>query len=429
MAKKEKYFITKSDKTRTLFITCYDEQMPNGWEYVCDQIKKVEKKYHVSGICHSRTIDRDKTGIHNEDNVVYKKKHYHIAFRCADKKISPIRVSTVLNMLGIVFRPEIDDLLWKKDGVDTIHKGYASAVSYLIHDTEECESKPTEEAPYEIEEIISNLIIEELKQVLEGYSHFATSEKLTMADYENLDKEAYQMGYELKDFDAWYGSLPFVVRCNTKMRVIRESYDRGIKERAKQSDIEILRLCVFIQGAGNLGKSYACSYALKDYNTLKVNGGKTGRYDNLTVSTQALFVDDDHGTNILGFCGSSMVQAYKRGSNNPWWCGDRYIVTYNSSFEKWLNLSGVTTKEWNKDINHEVPTQEYEAALSRFFVCHLERRNGVTRLVCDSVCNRGTYEDQMRRKAMFIEFRDKFNECISQYTPSENEVDYSDIND
>ena len=131
--------------------------------------------------------------------------------------------------------------------------------------------------------------------------------------------------------------------------------------------------------------------------------------------------------------------AYRRNNNNSVWAGTYLIVTSNLSFLEWLeqchfkvyNLlnSGFNHKSWS--INDAWPflTDHAKAMVSRFYICRLvSQLDGTNKLVCDSVSTRGSVDDQIIRRDMFIQFQRKFNRTIFTYTPQSNSVDYSNVN-
>lgn len=50
-----------------------------------------------------------------------------------------------------------------------------------------------------------------------------------------LGQYAYKLGYDLGNFESWYSSLDFVIRRNAGMKTVKESYYRGVEERAKRA--------------------------------------------------------------------------------------------------------------------------------------------------------------------------------------------------
>ena len=406
-------------KVYSFAIKCYEDQMPFGLEHVINAIKNVDSRiYHILAILHYRDLVTD--GIWA---LAYEKPHIHIIIRCVDTK-KRVRVSTIMNMLGIYFRPGVDDLLWKNRGVETVGKFSEYAV-YLTHETPQAISDGKE--LYDITEIISNLSPDEIERVREGYVRVKESaKKVSQDELVALDKEAFDMGYNMKNFDEWYMSQPFQVRSNAKMKTIRESYDMGIHKRVEEQS-EVLRLCVFIQGASNTGKTYASTHAFDGYRVLHVGGGRTGKFDRLRPDHEVIIVDDDTCPSLLNMTDNTICYAYKRNKGNPPWSGQYFIVTSNLSFEEWLEASGIKTR---KNINgYNAPyTEHYNAMLSRFFVCRLERdENGVNHLACTSVSTRGDVYEQLERGKMFMDFKERFDNIISTYVPSDNYVDFGSI--
>ena len=233
-----------------------------------------------------------------------------------------------------------------------------------------------------------------------------------------LDEVAYKLGYELGDFDTWYDSLPFNVRSNAKMRTVKESYERGINKQLGEPK-EIPRLCVYIQSPSNMGKTYAAWYALerlgKKY--LPIGGGGTGKFDELKVTHDGIVIDDDSCPNLLNMADMRFCRAYKRNKNNPPWVGKYLIVTSNLPFAEWVyEKCGIKNKE------------NQQAARSRFYVCHLEEVNGNNVLVCTSPSSRGSAKTKREVLEMYKAFRTYYDESLAGYHPSNNDVDYSELN-
>lgn len=413
--KKKMYTIRTNVKS--LSIKCYDEQLPDGWETVKKMIKALPKEYHVIAIRHDRDYNADDIW---EPSV--EKPHYHIIWRTT-KKVSE-HVSTVLNKLGVKYRPGIDDNLWKEHGVEGI-SDFGNLATYLTHDTKQAilDGK----THYEFTELVSNLSIEEIKNVRDGYVRVsAPTGKIGMQEMKELDEQARKIGYELKDFVDWYSSLDFSVRAHSKMNVIEKSYYLGVRQRIEENN-EVNRLCIYIQGDKNVGKTYAAIHAFDGMKVLTVGGGGTGKFDTLSPATNAIIIDDDKAPNLLNMTDNYMCQVFRRNRNNPYWCGEFYVVTSNLPFRQWLEECGITTSKYDRTCAKD--TEHYRAMLSRFYVCHIENKGGVNVLVCDSVSKRGTSEEQKARKGKFINFRNIFNKLLSTYVPETIKVDYTDVND
>lgn len=408
MAKKIIY--TYDHQVRTLSLKFYDEQLPQGWGVTSQNIKAVDKsKWQVIGICHDRDPVGDDFWEPSTDKL-----HYHIIARILNNK--RVRVKQILDALGIVYRPDIDKFLWENHGVETCDD-FCNMTAYLPHWTQQAELDG--KARYELEELVSNLSIEEIKQIIQGYTRVSESlEKVTPAMLAQLDEDAYKLGYELGDYDAWHGSLPFNVRSNAKMRTVKESYNRGVDEKLKKIG-RVYRLCVFIQSPKNMGKTEAAHRALERLGVeyLDVCAGGTGKYDELTPSTGAIVVDDAPITHILAMADTRCCKVYRRGSSNRPWMGDYLIVTSNKTFDRWLDDCGVDYD--NRD-----------AARSRFYVCCLGQVEGSGRnvLVCMSRAERGSDDFLQKMDQKYIQFRDLYNDSLAEYHRSRTARERVDIN-
>ena len=398
-------------KVNTLAVKCYEEQMPYGWDYVCSVIRATSPDdFQVIAICHCLCTYADEGHFWKP---AIEKWHYHIIVRCTDRK-KRIRVKQILECLGIKYRPGLDDELWANHGVETVGD-FAGYATYLTHETETAIKEGKE--LYRMDELVSNLTIEEIKKIRDGYLRVSEStKKLTTSDLIALDDTAYKLGYELKNFTEWYDSQPFNVRSNAKMKTIRESYDRGVNARIEEG-AEMLRLCVFIHGEPNSGKTYASEKALSDKRYLTIKGGGSGKFDNLRVDHEAIIIDDDVCPNLLNMTDNYICRAYKRQSNNPAWTGKYFIVTSNYTFDEWIAMCKLGEKH-------------YEAAHSRFYICEIRQKSdGTNYLALSQPSTRGSIEQQTERADMFMDFQKKFNATMSGYRPSVKTFDYSKMID
>lgn len=416
--KKHCKILSIDDKVHSMALKFYDEQLVHGWAYTCDMIRATDPKdFQVIAICH----DRD---LYASDDLfwlpAFEKRHYHVIMRCMDRN-KRIRVKQVLRQLGIWYRPVVDAELWKNHGVETVEKfsGYAT---YLTHETEDAIRDGKE--LYKLDELVSNLTCEQIQEVRQGYQLVSQdNEKMTTAKWIELDASAYKLGREFGDFDAWYNTLPFTARSGAKIKTIRESYDRGVRDSVDE-DPKVLRTCIFIQGAPNKGKTYAVKVAvgLPGRLILCVEGGGSGKFDKLQAYMQAIVISDDVCPNLLNLADDYKCQAYRRNNNNPYWTGKYFIVTSNLSFAEWLSSCGIKVHKkkqgslgWTDDESEY--SDHYKAMETRFFVCHLAENNGKSRLALDSPATRGTFEEQKERLERFMQFQQKFNETIAGYEP------------
>lgn len=410
-------------QVRTLSLKFYDEQLPEGEEILKHRIMCLDKRlYQVVAIKHY------KDSVKNDGDpfeIASVKPHWHLYLRVVSKTNKP-RIGQLLKMLGIEYRKELDKDLWNQHGVETC-EDYTRCVVYGLHKTKQAESDG--KAEYDIKEYVSNMTIEEIKQIMDGYTRLESEAtrptSATLADMANV---AWQLGYDLKDFDEWWDSLPFVLQSHAKMRTIKERYKRGIEARVKK-DNKVNRLCVFIQGKGDQGKTYSSIQALKGKEVLVVGGSGTGKYDKLKPTTNAIIIDDDKAPNLLNMTDNYFCDAYRRNSNNPVWCGEYFIVTNNKSFEEWVEESGIKTTTYNSKIGAWVLSETYQALKSRFYICEIrQHKDGFNVLYCTAPSTRGTYEDQRQRFEKYEKFRSAYNESLRTYSNENKEFDYSNLN-
>lgn len=395
-------------KVNSMAIKVYDEQLPLGWQATVTSMCATSKKdFQIIGICHNRDIHAEKGDFWQAS---IEKPHYHIIFRCVDRN-KRIRVQTVLGTIGIVFRPHLDNELYANHGVETIGN-FAGYATYLTHETESA-IKDAKEL-YSMDELVSNLTIDEIMQIRNGYIRLTDSnKKVTTKDLVELDNIAYKLGYELMDFKKWYKSLPFSVRSHTKMSAIRESYNLGVDTKIEEKS-EVVRLCIYIQGSPNTGKTYGSKKALAGKRIHAVEGGGTGKFDDLRADHDAIIISDDICPNLLNMSDNYICKAYKRQSNNPAWAGNYFIVTSNLSFLDWLATCKIDTR-----------SKHYDALTSRFYVCEVLKNNdGDNYLALQSPSTRGAMDEQQKRLDMFLNFQHKFNEIMAGYRPQEIKIDY-----
>lgn len=400
----KKNHLTLGSRVRTLSLKFYDEQLPNGAEDLAKRIRDTDSKImHIIGIKH----DRDYVG---DDFwcAAIDKPHYHVILRILNNKRGYVGV--LLKGLGIEYRKGIDDILVNEHGVETCGH-FDNMTAYLLHMTAQSEEDGKE--PYSITEMVSNLTPEEIQQVLDGYIRVGHGgHKVDFETMEELDKQAFQIGHDLKDFDQWYNALDFASRTNAKIRVVRESYQRGVQERANDPNGQnVIRTCIFIHGTPNCGKTYAAKQACQKMglNYLVVGGGGTGKFDKLKPSHQAIIVDDDIMPNLLNMTDNYITQAYRRNSNNPWWCGKVIIVTSNLTFTEWLDKCGIRDKEWQ---GKWVDNPHIKALESRFYICEI---TPAKKLKCLSPSKRGTNLDQQERLDTYLKLRKEYDISLKEY--------------
>ena len=410
--------LTMESKVPDLFIKIYEEQLPDGLDKFLEGVKVIDKTdYWVLTIIHDRDLDGDEVF-----EPACNKRHIHIIIvkKGKDKygRAERRKVSTMLALLGVVFRPELDELIWRERGVERI-KTLEQAVAYLTHETPECDVKGKE--LYDRDDIVSNLEPDEIDQLRDGYVRISHSKhKATIDEQIEFADEAYKCGLSgAKSFEEFELGLPFVLQKGSVYQLYRKRYQQGV-ERRMEDRTDILRLSVFIKGEANQGKTYAAKHAFDELGlrVLKIgDGGKTGKFDSLTDAHDVLILDDAICHDLLGVADNNAVKAYRRNGENPYWCGEYFIVTSNPSFEDWAKRCGVDDYTMN-------------AAKSRFYICEIVEQGDGRKFLhvpADCISKRGTPDEQEIRRDRFIEFRKRFEKIINEYRPDAREVDYSMI--
>lgn len=343
------------------------------------------------------------------------KPHYHILIRFLHGR--RCKLGGVLSKLGVHFRAGLDDDLFRHHGVEApCH--FTEYVVYLMHETKKARAEG--QTPYDITEFVSNLPAEDIQKIVDDYNAVADADQNKNALFwAQLDHTAYALGQGLNDYDDWYNSLSFDIRCNPKMKTVSESYFRGIRDRAEDPQKgQVTRLCVFIQGPPNCGKTYGAMYALQQLGVryLKVEGGGTGRFDNLSASHDGIIISDDIVPNLLNLSDNYITQVYRRTKNNPYWCGHYFIVTSNLSFKEWLIQCGYDHNLGTFDY----PQYEHHDALwSRFFICTI-KKDGTLKL--KSYSQRGSNDEQEERIRMFMAFADQYDQCAQKYRSMKHDL-------
>ena len=405
MAARKKKILNSRSSVATLGIKVYDEQIPNGLDDVKARIKNEDKKkYEIVMMTHDRDSMGDDFYLPSTEKV-----HHHIGVRCVGGRRT--KVGTILNMLGIVFRQGIDDEMRDHHGVETIDH-FDNFTMYLMHETPQAIADGKE--PYTIDEFVSNLSTDEIRQIIDGYRRVSDSKRrITHDELIALDECAFNLGCELKNYDDWFGAQPFVVRSHSKAKVFRESYYRGVRKRLRE-DNSVVRCSIFICGDADAGKTKNAELALAGRETLVINGGASGTLDDLLPSTDALIVNDYMIWNMINMADNYACQVYRRGSNNPYWFGDFLIITSNLPFQKWLRDQYPNSSDADTRLALE----------SRFYACHIgETPSGFRAMICDQKSTRGTLEDQRIRDEKFQFFFWEFNKHLMEYQiKNESEV-------
>lgn len=406
--------LTMESSVPDLSIKVYEEQIDGGFPALFERVRALDKaEYWALAIVH----DKDEVA----DEIfepAYKKPHAHIdalrSKKTAGNRKDRRNVSTFLKLLGITFRPGIDDELWKNRGVERIHD-LAKSVAYLTHETKEADLAGKH--IYERSEIVSNLDPAEIDQLREGYTRInAVAHKADLATQAELAELAYKAGYTgAQSWSEFEKGLPFMLQKGSSQVLYRRRYAEGLAKKVEEKR-SLVRLAIFIEGPKDLGKTTGALRAIEKMGLSCYSvsdGGKTGRWDRLNPSHDALLIDDAVVHDVLGLADNKVCEVYRRGGENPYFCGKLLVVCSNLPFNDWLKVCNV-------------PDRQIEAARSRFYICRATEKNGEPALVLDSYSKRGTPEEQAKRRDMFLQFAKPMESSMREYKAIKKEtVDYS----
>ena len=390
-----------------------------------ERVENFDSSFQVAFIVHDADKKADADDYFKLSSI---KPHAHMVIKKRNNRA--FRMNTIMKALGINFRRYIDNDLWKQ-GVATCWN-FAHSVAYLTHETDKAQADG--KTIYSRDRIISNCPSSEIDDFREGYLIANEKRKLTNQELAKLDKQFFDYGYSLKNFDDLYNSLDFIARSNSKMRTIKESYQRGVDERLKKEPPEVNRVCLFIEGPPNTGKTYAVNNALKalGHKVFEVTGGGSGKFDNLSITDTAITIDDEVCPNLLNMTDSRITTAYKRNSNNPYWTGSMFVVTSNKPFLSWCNDSGLRVFGFTKNSFNENSLNEHgNAMLSRFILCEVVDYGDYFQIVSntDFTHLRGTAEEKQDKINRAMELIKIANSIMKDYTKKSSnddfEVDFS----
>lgn len=393
------------------------------FDFLFDRFKEVVKnfsdEFQVIGIIHNKDLKADPKDYFKVSSI---KAHCHLVIKRKDDE--SFRINTVMDSLGVFFRRYIDNELWCYS-VDTCHN-WNHSVAYLTHETDKAIAQG--KYIYDREEIFSNCDASLIDGFRDGLNGPHRNSRISPEELEYWDRRFYDQGYDLKDFNSLYNSLNFSLRSHSKMKTIKESYFRGIEERLEKDPPKINRVCLFIQGPPDTGKTYAIKSALKQlgFKTYAVSGGGTGKFDNLNIEHQAITIDDTTCRNLLNMTDDIITRAYRRNSNNPYWTGEVFIVTSNLSFYEWCEQCGVRVK--NVDYSGTL-SEHGEAMKTRFFEFEVSKIGGINQIQFTGSLDdlRGMSEAKKQKLEIAEKIISLANETMAKYKKSKTEefhIDY-----
>lgn len=359
---------------------------------------KSKRHWEVEAICH----DRDEVA--NPDDMfapAIVKPHFHVIIREANNK--RFFVETILKALGLNYQKE-DSELFYEHGCTTVADFNAYSV-YLTHETEQAKKDGKE--LYDLSEVMTNMPLDELKDIRAGYSRLQSKSKLSDHDWNELADYASKLGDELGDFDAWSKSvLTFAQRTGQKFKALQDEFNKHLTDSVDDSP-DLTRCCILISGNANDGKSWTTTHALQNLGEkIYPARSSSGKYDGLQSTATAMTFDDRMITDALNVTDNRAVVLHGRGTGgDKAWLGRYVVVTTNLPIGDFFS----NQVRFNSQI---------DAIRSRFYTCILVYDNfGHGHLEVVDASTRGTAKDIQARNDLFTRFADEFNKLITNYHP------------
>ena len=359
---------------------------------------KSKRHWEVEAICH------DKDEVANPDDMFAPsvvKPHFHVIIRDANNK--RFFVETVLKALGLNYQKE-DSELFYEHGCTTVADFNAYSV-YLTHETEQAKRDGKEF--YDLSEVMTNMTLDELKDIRDGYSRLQSKSKLSDNDWNELAEYADKLGDDMGDFDAWSKNvLTFAQRSGRKFKALQEEFNKHLTD-AVDASPDLTRCCILISGNPNDGKSWTTTHSLQNLGEkIYPARSSSGKYDGLQSTATAMTFDDRMITDALNVTDNRAVVLHGRGTGgDKAWLGRYVVVTTNLPIDDFFS-------------NQVRFDSQIDAIKSRFYTCVLIYDNfGHGHLEVVDASTRGTAKDIQVRNDLFTRFADAFNTLIANYRP------------
>lgn len=359
---------------------------------------KSKRHWEVEAICH------DKDEVANPDDMFAPsivKPHFHVIIRDANNK--RFFVETILKALGLNYQKE-DSELFYEHGCTTVADFNAYSV-YLTHETEQAKKDGKEF--YDLSEVMTNMPLDELKDIRAGYSRLQAKSKLSDNDWNELAEYVAKLGDEMGDFDDWSThALTFAQRSGSKFKALQAEFNKHLND-AVESSPDLTRCCILLSGKPNDGKSWTSFHALQNIGEkIYPARSSSGKYDGLKSTATAMTFDDRMITDALNVTDNKATVLHGRGTGgDKAWLGHYVVVTTNLSIDDFFS-------------NQVRFDSQIDAIKSRFYTCTLVYDNfGHGNLELIDSSNRGTFQDIQVRNNMYAKFADEFNKLIANYHP------------
>lgn len=395
------YSLWKSGNLLDQAKACLNERIKNFSTYF-NRFKspqdKSKRHWEVEAICH------DKDEVANPDDMFAPsvvKPHFHVIIRDANNK--RFFVETVLKALGLNYQKE-DSELFYEHGCTTVADFNAYSV-YLTHETEQAKRDGKEF--YDLSEVMTNMTLDELKDIRAGYSRLQSKSKLSDNDWNELAEYADKLGDDMGDFDAWSKNiLTFAQRSGRKFKALQEEFNKHLTD-AVDASPDLTRCCILISGNPNDGKSWTTTHALQNLGEkIYPARSSSGKYDGLQSTATAMTFDDRMITDALNVTDNRAVVLHGRGTGgDKAWLGRYVLVSTNLPIDDFFS----------NQVRFE---SQIDAIKSRFYTCTLVYDNfGHGHLEVVDASTRGTAKDIQARNDLFTRFADEFNKLIANYHP------------
>lgn len=430
---KDKTPIFVLEKADEEYVNAYNEAsakldeyvVPLFWQYVptlMDLIRQIDPlKYWVLGIIHDKDYNCDDFW---EPSI--EKPHVHINGKCLCKSF---KLRTWFNLFKLELRHGIDDVsFYNGYGLRSISEredkeygnNFSRAVNYLTHDTDQAIQDG--KYHYDVADIFSNLTSEEVEAIRKGTrpATLSTSELKRMCA--QLDDQAYDIGYGLRDFDAWWAEQPYEIRTRkTDMKTIAMTYDRGLTARVEARE-EFSKLSLIISSAGNMGKTETVKRTLNtlgyaDHEICYVTTTGSGKYDSVKTYHRALVVDDVTASSILSLCDSRICSLKARNYNRVF-TGDIVVIVTNLDPQAYVRAC-----LGNRDQDDTDTRMHIKPAISRLCSVVLTLKDGIPVFSDRHYMSRGVlhaFEVGARANAFLDTFKNELSTYKFQYRFSDN---------
>lgn len=379
--------------------------------------------FSFHAVVHYKDTNRPKTDA-EKWRPSLEKPHCHLLIFYSDRdqnnRYLKTRMSTLLNLLskyGLVFREGQDDSILFRDTrfPQMRTKDLTRIIAYHTHETYDARETDGKEL-YDRSECFTNIPDNALQTYYDYYfTHLdAPSDKELRVHAPSTDaqdeimRQFYQHGLECHDFDdEWQKLAPAARRVNGLKRACLDSYEYGLDKLMDSDDsLNHTRCSIYIYGDAGKGKSYNAEAALRSIgcSPLIVDGGGTGKLDNLKATHDAILVNDEALPNILGIADDRYVRTYRRNSGNPLFTGDYFVVTHNLPFQQYID------KIYSKSLSGQ---EQKRAALSRFIVCRITDDG----LALEIAPTRGNAYRLQKKAELFKRFYDAFQQSFKSFEP------------